>query len=152
MLTATVVFVTRSADFLGESDVKPFNSTGVTEPIRVFTLNSSGNWAAGGGPSGHQAGYTVAGTGNWSGSGTDGILRFNASTGDTGELLGLRNTLLHSLTAEAGTFRTCDLDRSRSLVGPVTDIKKINVGEGREFPVLWSAFPVMRSAIPCSGK
>ena len=33
------VFVLRSAEFLGESDEKPFRPTDVAEPIRVFILD-----------------------------------------------------------------------------------------------------------------
>jgi hypothetical protein len=35
----TNVFVSRSAEFLGESDEKPFRPTDVAEPIRVFILD-----------------------------------------------------------------------------------------------------------------
>ena len=34
-----IVFVLRSAEFLGESDEKPFRPTDVAEPIRVFILD-----------------------------------------------------------------------------------------------------------------
>jgi hypothetical protein len=34
-----IVFILRSAEFLGESDEKPFRSTDVAEPICVFILD-----------------------------------------------------------------------------------------------------------------
>jgi hypothetical protein len=34
-----IVFVTRSAEFLGESDEKPFGPADIAEPIRVFILD-----------------------------------------------------------------------------------------------------------------
>ena len=34
-----IVFVLRSAEFLGESDEKPFGPADIAEPIRVFILN-----------------------------------------------------------------------------------------------------------------
>ena len=34
-----IVFVLRSAEFLGESNEKPFRPADVTEPIRVFILD-----------------------------------------------------------------------------------------------------------------
>ena len=46
---------------------------------------SNGNWAASAGPGAHPYGYNVAGIGNWTGGGTDGILWFNPTTGDTDE-------------------------------------------------------------------
>ncbi len=60
------------------------NSDG-TIATDIWELSSSGNWAASVSPGNHPAGYSVAGTGDWTGSGTDGILWFNSSTGDTDE-------------------------------------------------------------------
>ncbi|MGA2943722.1 MAG: hypothetical protein ABSE50_16965, partial [Xanthobacteraceae bacterium] len=54
----------------------------------IWQLASNGQWTptpGGSSPGNHPAGYTVAGTGDWTGDGTDGILWFNASTGDTDE-------------------------------------------------------------------
>ena len=46
---------------------------------------SDGQWEASAGPGSHPSGYNVAGIGDWTGDGTDGILWFNPSTGDTDE-------------------------------------------------------------------
>ena len=54
----------------------------------IWQLNSSGQWTptpGGSSPGPHPAGYVVAGTGDWTGSGTDGIMWFNPTTGDTDE-------------------------------------------------------------------
>jgi hypothetical protein len=54
----------------------------------IWQLASNGQWTptpGGSSPGNHPAGYTVAGTGDWTGDGTDGILWFNPSTGDTDE-------------------------------------------------------------------
>jgi hypothetical protein len=48
-------------------------------------LLSNGQWAASAEPGSHPSGYSVAGVGDFTGSGTDGILWYNASTGDTDE-------------------------------------------------------------------
>ena len=60
------------------------NSNG-TVAVDIWELNSSGQWMASVSPGSHPAGYSVAGTGDWTGNGTDGILWYNASTGDTDE-------------------------------------------------------------------
>ncbi len=77
-----------STDFTGNGidDVlwTSTNSDG-TIATDIWELSSSGNWAASVSPGNHPAGYSVAGTGDWTGSGTDGILWFNSSTGDTDE-------------------------------------------------------------------
>ena len=39
VVASVIVFVLRSAEFLGESDEKPFRPTDVAEPIRVFILD-----------------------------------------------------------------------------------------------------------------
>ena len=46
---------------------------------------SDGQWAESADPGSHPAGYSVAGIGDWTGSGTDGILWFDPSTSDTDE-------------------------------------------------------------------
>jgi hypothetical protein len=51
----------------------------------IWELNSSGTWMDSVSPGNHPAGYTVAATGDWTGDGTDGILWFNASTGNVDE-------------------------------------------------------------------
>ena len=48
---------------------------------------SNGKWAASVSPGTHPAGYQVAGIGDFTGNGTDGILWYNPSTGDTDEWL-----------------------------------------------------------------
>jgi hypothetical protein len=77
-----------STDFTGNGidDVlwTSTNSDG-TIATDIWELSPSGNWAASVSPGNHPAGYSVAGTGDWTGSGTDGILWFNSSTGDTDE-------------------------------------------------------------------
>jgi hypothetical protein len=63
------------------------NSDG-TIATDIWQLNSSGNWTptpGGSSPGPHPAGYVVAGTGDWTGDGTDGIMWFNASTGNVDE-------------------------------------------------------------------
>jgi hypothetical protein len=39
IVVALIVFVLRSAEFLGESDEKPFRPADIAEPIRVFILD-----------------------------------------------------------------------------------------------------------------
>ncbi len=77
-----------STDFTGNGrdDVlwTSTNSNG-TIATDIWELNSSGQWMASVSPGNHPAGYSVAGTGDWTGDGTDGILWHNASTGDTDE-------------------------------------------------------------------
>ena len=46
---------------------------------------SDGSWVESAGPGSHPSGYNVAGIGDWTGNGTDGILWFNPATGDTDE-------------------------------------------------------------------
>lgn len=46
---------------------------------------SSGYWQASAAPGSHPSGYNVAAVGDWTGDGTDGILWYNSSTGDTDE-------------------------------------------------------------------
>jgi hypothetical protein len=60
------------------------NSNG-TIATDIWDLGTNGNWAASVSPGSHPAGYTVAATGDWTGDGTDGILWYNASNGDTDE-------------------------------------------------------------------
>jgi hypothetical protein len=60
------------------------NSDGTTA-IDIWELGTDGKWANSVSPGSHPAGYSVAGTGDWTGNGTDGILWHNASTGDTDE-------------------------------------------------------------------
>ena len=50
----------------------------------IWELNN-GQWAASVSPGSHPAGYQVAGIGDWTGSGTDGVLWYNSTTGDTDE-------------------------------------------------------------------
>ncbi len=60
------------------------NSDG-TIATDIWELGSDGKWANSVSPGNHPAGYSVAGTGDWTGNGTDGILWFNPSNGDTDE-------------------------------------------------------------------
>ncbi len=60
------------------------NSDG-TIATDIWELSFTGQWANSVSPGNHPTGYTVAGTGDWTGDGTDGILWYNASTGDTDE-------------------------------------------------------------------
>jgi hypothetical protein len=73
-----------STDFTGNGidDVlwTSTNSDG-TIATDIWELSSSGNWAASASPGNHPAGYSVAGTGDWTGDGTDGILWQNPTTG-----------------------------------------------------------------------
>ena len=69
----------------GTSDVLWTNTSGGSVQTDIWELASNGQWMASVSPGSHPAGYTVAGTGDWTGDGTDGILWYNASTGDTDE-------------------------------------------------------------------
>ncbi len=51
----------------------------------IWELNSGGTWMDSVSPGNHPAGYTVAATGDWTGDGTDGVLWYNASTGNVDE-------------------------------------------------------------------
>ena len=74
-------------DFFGNGidDVLWTGSSGGSVQIDIWKLSSNGQWAASVSPGSHPAGYTVAGTGDWTGDGTAGILWYNSSTGDTDE-------------------------------------------------------------------
>ncbi|MGA2943230.1 MAG: hypothetical protein ABSE50_14450 [Xanthobacteraceae bacterium] len=48
-------------------------------------LLSNGQWAASAEPASHPGNYNVAGIGDWTGNGTDGILWYDPATGDTDE-------------------------------------------------------------------
>ena len=61
------------------------STSGGSVQTDIWELNSSGNWMASVSPGSHPAGYTVAGTGDWTGNGTDGILWYDAATGNTDE-------------------------------------------------------------------
>ena len=50
----------------------------------IWELNN-GQWAASVSPGSHPAGYQVAGIGDWTGNGTDGILWYDSSNGDVDE-------------------------------------------------------------------
>jgi hypothetical protein len=60
------------------------NSNG-TVATDIWELNSSGQWMASSSPGNHPAGYSVAGIGDWTGDGVDGILWYSSPTGDTDE-------------------------------------------------------------------
>ena len=74
-------------DFNGDgiSDVLWTSASGGNVQTDIWELGSDGKWANSVSPGSHPAGYTVAGIGDWTGNGTDGILWYNASTGDTDE-------------------------------------------------------------------
>ncbi len=69
----------------GRDDVLWTNTSGSSVQTDIWELASNGQWMASVSPGSHPAGYTVAGTGDWTGNGTDGILWYNASNGDTDE-------------------------------------------------------------------
>jgi hypothetical protein len=79
--------ISGTGDFFGNGrdDVLWTNTSGGNVQTDIWELNSSGQWMASVSPGSHPAGYTVASTGDWTGNGTDGILWYNASTGDTDE-------------------------------------------------------------------
>ena len=74
-------------DFNGDgiSDVLWTSTSGGNVQTDIWELGSDGKWANSVSPGSHPAGYTVAAVGDWTGGGTDGILWYNASTGDTDE-------------------------------------------------------------------
>jgi hypothetical protein len=86
-----------SYQIAGTDGATDFSGNGIDDLLRTSTnsdgtiatdiwkLGSTGNWANSVSPGSHPAGYTVAGTGDWTGNGTDGILWYNASNGDTDE-------------------------------------------------------------------
>ena len=86
-----------SFQIVGTDDATDFTSNGIDDLLwtsansdgtiatDIWELDSNGKWAASVSPGAHPAGYTVAGTGDWTGSGTDGILWFNPTSGDTDE-------------------------------------------------------------------
>jgi hypothetical protein len=71
---------------------------------------SDGQWAASAGPGSHSSDYNVAGTGDWTGRGTYGILWFNPTTGDTDEWQ-LSNTQW-SASVDLGTHPSNSTDGS----------------------------------------
>jgi hypothetical protein len=74
-------------DFFGNGvdDVLWTSTSGGNVQTDIWELNSSGQWQASVSPGTHPGGYTVAGTGDWTGNGTDGILWYNAATGNVDE-------------------------------------------------------------------
>ncbi len=74
-------------DFFGNGidDVLWTSASGGGVQTDIWKLSSSGQWAASVSPGSHPSGYIVAGTGDWTGDGTDGILWYNSSNGDTDE-------------------------------------------------------------------
>ena len=51
----------------------------------IWKLASNGQWSASVSPGSHPAGYSVAGIGDWTGDGTDGVLWYDASNGNVDE-------------------------------------------------------------------
>ncbi len=74
-------------DFTGNGidDVLWTSASGSSVQTDIWELGSNGQWAASVSPGSHPAGYSVAGIGDWTGNGTDGILWYNPTTGDTDE-------------------------------------------------------------------
>jgi hypothetical protein len=74
-------------DFNGDgiSDVLWTSASGGSVQTDIWELASFGNWMASVSPGTHPGGSNIAGIGDWTGNGTEGILWFNSSTGDTDE-------------------------------------------------------------------
>src|SRR5208282_5415740 len=79
--------ISGTGDFNGDGidDVLWTSASSSGVQTDIWELNANGQWMASVSPGTHPAGYTVAGVGDWTGSGTDGILWYNSSTGDTDE-------------------------------------------------------------------
>ena len=69
----------------GIDDVLWTSVSGASVQTDIWKLDSDGKWAASVSPGTHPAGYNVAGIGDWTGGGTEGILWYDPSTGDTDE-------------------------------------------------------------------
>ena len=69
----------------GIDDVLWTSASGGSVQTDIWQLGSDGKWANSVSPGSHPADYTVAGIGDWTGDGTDGVLWRDASTGDTDE-------------------------------------------------------------------
>ena len=67
------------------SDILWTNTSGGSMQTDIWQLGPNGQWAQSVSPGTHPSGYQVAGVGDWSGDGTDGLLSFNSTTGDTDE-------------------------------------------------------------------
>ena len=67
------------------SDILWTNTSGGSMQTEIRQLGPNGQWAQSVSPGTHPSGYQVAGVGDWSGDGTDGLLWFNSTTGDTDE-------------------------------------------------------------------
>ncbi len=67
------------------SDILWTNTSGGSMQTDIWQLGPNGQWAQSVSPGTHPSGYQVAGVGDWSGDGTDGLLWFNSTTGDTDE-------------------------------------------------------------------
>ena len=74
-------------DFTGNGidDVLWTNSSNGQVQTDIWELGSNGQWTASVSPGSHPAGYQVAGIGDFTGNGTDGILWQNSATGDIDE-------------------------------------------------------------------
>ena len=69
----------------GVSDVLWTSASGNGVLTDIWQLGLNGQWTESISPGSHPAGYSVAGVGDWTGHGTDGILWYNSSTGDVDE-------------------------------------------------------------------
>jgi hypothetical protein len=69
----------------GRDDVLWTNSANGQVQTDIWELGSKGQWIASVSPGSHPAGYEVAGVGDFTGNGTDGILWYNPTTGDADE-------------------------------------------------------------------
>ena len=79
--------ITGVGNFFGNGidDVLWTSTAGGAVQTDIWKLDTNGQWDASVSPGTHPAGYGIAATGDWTGDGTDGILWYNASTGDTDE-------------------------------------------------------------------
>ncbi len=93
---------------------------------------SGGQWEASAGPGSHPSGYNVAGIGDWTGDGTDGILWFNPTTGDTDEWQ-LSNTQW-SASVDLGTHPTNATDGASYQIAGTGDFSGNGIDD-----VLWTS-------------
>jgi hypothetical protein len=124
-----------ASDFTGNGiDDVLWTSTNSDGTIATDTwqLASSGKWSASVSPGTHPAGYSVAGTGDWTGSSTDGILWFNSSTGDTDEWQLSGGNWAASI--DLGTHPTNSTDGASYQIAGTGDF----FGNGRD-GVLWTS-------------
>ncbi len=98
----------------------------------IWKLASDGQWEASVSPGPHPAGYTVAGIGDWIGDGTDGVLWYNASSGDTDEWQ--LNNGQWSASVDLGSHPANSTDGASYQIAGTGDF----FGNGRD-DVLWTS-------------